>query len=257
MSLNLRFGLADDGDNSWELRKQAYPELIRDLAGDFVCVQEANDFQADFLGQLLQGYACLGAWGPAPENWQNNLVFAKNEWQLLAQRHLFLSRTPDRKSKLEKSTWPRQFTLGLFKQDNRRVLVATTHFDFLSSVQVTSARLINGFFSGYPDDIPMILTGDFNCLPGSKAHTVLTGSGFRDAFAGQQGFTFHGFTGEDRGGPIDWILYRGGLTASRARVITSQFSCRYPSDHFPVVADFMFSDKDPADSSLQGALCPE
>lgn len=45
MSLNLRFGLAEDGPNHWRFRNRAYPALLNRYPCDFYLFQEANDFQ--------------------------------------------------------------------------------------------------------------------------------------------------------------------------------------------------------------------
>jgi hypothetical protein len=37
---------------------------------------------------------------------------------------------------------------------------------------------------------------------------------------------------------IDWILYRGNIRPGTPRVITFHKDAQYPSDHFPVAADF-------------------
>ena len=48
--------------------------------------------------------------------------------------------------------------------------------------------------------------------------------------------TFHDFTGQPTV-QIDWILYRG-VKANAVRVLTTSKDGRYPSDHFPIAADF-------------------
>jgi len=48
MTLNLRFGLAEDGRNGWEYRKEAVARLFREHGTDFIATQEANDFQIDY-----------------------------------------------------------------------------------------------------------------------------------------------------------------------------------------------------------------
>ena len=49
LTLNLRFGLADDGADSWDHRKKALPVLFKKYHPDFIGLQEANDFQIDYL----------------------------------------------------------------------------------------------------------------------------------------------------------------------------------------------------------------
>jgi hypothetical protein len=59
-TLNLRFGLADDGPNSWEFRKKGFPILLNKFLSDFMAFQEVNDFQGDFLKSILIGYHNIG-----------------------------------------------------------------------------------------------------------------------------------------------------------------------------------------------------
>jgi endonuclease/exonuclease/phosphatase family metal-dependent hydrolase len=91
-----------------------------------------------------------------------------------------------------------------------------------------------------PASAPFILTGDFNTTPDSATHAALTGN-LRDARTSaprREGpdATFHDFTGHATR-RIDWILYRG-MKADHVRTITTHHGKVYPSDHFPVVADF-------------------
>ena len=89
--------------------------------------------------------------------------------------------------------------------------------------------------------MPVVLTGDFNTGPDSGAHALLTRT-LEDAWLTAPTHegpdkTFHDFTGvPDK--RIDWILYRG-LQATAVRTVTLHEGKRYPSDHFPVVADFL------------------
>jgi endonuclease/exonuclease/phosphatase family metal-dependent hydrolase len=250
MSLNLRFGLADDGPNCWDCRKASLPGLFEEYGADFVCTQETNDFQAGHLQELLPNYAMLGLRRPAPRFWQHNLIFAKKLWKPLAQRRFYLSPIPDIPSRFKKSRWPRQCTLGLFEKDGNALVVAVTHLDFDSEIQTRSALIILDELEKFtPSGTPAILTGDFNARPGSPVHKLLLGQGpesprefdlFKDVFEGNDKGTHHGFTGQadQQKGRIDWILHRGGLLVEKACVIEGRFAAFYPSDHFPVWAGF-------------------
>ena len=238
MSVNLRFGLADDGENAWQHRCQAFAPLFENCTPDFIGMQEANNFQTEYLTQTLPDYHVIGLRDPSPPTWQNNPIFYKKKWQCLKHTHYFLSDTPHMESKLPGSRWPRQCVIGLFKSEEKRLIVATTHFDFDSGVQMRSAELILKFLTEFPEEVPVILTGDFNASPGSPAHKLFEAHGFKDSFTGDHSSTFHGFTGEDLGGHIDWILYRGELRMTHARVVKEAFHGVYPSDHFPVLCRF-------------------
>jgi endonuclease/exonuclease/phosphatase family metal-dependent hydrolase len=250
-SLNLRFGLADDGENSWCNRLKCFPALFKEHAADFIAVQEANDFQIKFIAETLYGYDFIGQRQPAPTFWQNNVIFYKRSWQCLEADHFFLSPTPDIPSRFTDSRWPRQCTMGLFGRENIQLIHINTHFDFEPEVQVKSAHIILDRLLSHPPDIPVILTGDFNSQPQSPCHQVFTGQYkpetftgpfFTDAFKAPYSGTHHGFSGQsDDKGHIDWILFRGGLNPLKAEVINKKFEGIYPSDHFPVWATFDFA----------------
>ncbi len=249
MTLNLRFGLADDGKNRWELRKDRLGFLFERHRPDFVGFQEANAFQIDFLGRLLPDHRFVGKRDPAPPFWQNNVLFHPVSWTCRWADHFFLSDTPDIPSRFAESRWPRQCTMAGFEKQGRLLVCINTHFDFDSGVQAQSARILQRRLQEKAPGAPAVLMGDFNATPDSPCHQVLTGIGgsedslpcFQNAFAPDYPWTFHGFSGNAQIGHIDWILYRKNLTPLGGRVITETFGDGYPSDHFPLLADFSFA----------------
>jgi len=238
MTANLRFGLADDGNNSWDNRKESFKELFSLYQTDFIQVQESNNFQTDYLEDILKEYRFIGKRAPSPSHWQNNLIFYNKSWDCLKKSHFFLSDTPERESKWEDSTWPRQCSMGLFEKNGKQIIMINTHFDFLEEVQERSAYLILDLLKDFPVDPPVILTGDFNTIPDSPAHLVFTGNSFKDTFHSEHEPTFHGFTGEGDRGQIDWILYRGNLAVTDKQIIKNRYRDKFPSDHFPVFSQF-------------------
>ena len=238
MTMNLRFGLADDGDDSWQNRKHLFAEVLKRYPPGFIGVQESNHFQTGYFSRKLLDHNSIGLYNPSKERWQSNPIFYHNTWKCLKDKHYFLSATPDVESKMSGSKWPRQCVIGLFQSASHRIIVANTHFDFAQSVQVKSAALVIRFLSEFPKDCPVIITGDFNSNPGSKVHAVFQENGFAETFDNQHSTTFHKFTGEETLDHIDWILYRGKIKIIRKKIITDSFSGRYPSDHYPVMAVF-------------------
>ena len=104
-------------------------------------------------------------------------------------------------------------------------------------------------------DPPTLVTGDFNCEPGTPPYRAFTEAGFVDSYlaAGheddERAFTFHAFK-EERFTPadtdkpvgrIDWILVRdeAGTVTIRSHDILrdgDEEAGTYPSDHYPVLA---------------------
>lgn len=250
LTLNLRFGLADDGPKGWRFRKKILPSFFKEHRSDFMAFQEANDFQVDDLSRMLPGYRHIGRRQPAPAFWQNNVLFYRKEWRLLRSDYFFLSPTPDIPSRFRKSRWPRQCTIGLFGFEGRQLLCGTTHFDFDPDIQSRSARLVMERLSAFSPDSPALLMGDFNAPPTGAAHAVFTGAKpesedasktlFTNAFDPPFPPTHHDFTGSRTGDHIDWILYRGPLRPQTARVIDWSKDGVYPSDHFPIQGIFQW-----------------
>ncbi len=242
MTMNLRFGLARDGENGWTHRKDLVDKIFKKYPGDFIGAQEVNNFQAEFLIKSLSEHQFIGWHNKSIDFWQSNLIFFHQSWQCLKYEHYFLSDTPKKTSKLAGSRWPRQCVIGWFKRERQEVLVANTHFDFDSRVQEKSAGLVMNFLSEFPKDLPVIITGDFNCNPGSPAYEVFRLQGFGEVFENIDITTFHAFKGRVTGEHLDWILFRGGLVPVFRQVIRDSFSKRFPSDHYPVQARFEWAD---------------
>jgi endonuclease/exonuclease/phosphatase family metal-dependent hydrolase len=243
MSLNLRFGLADDGPNRWSLRSVAYPDLLERHPCDFYAFQEANDFQIAFLNDLLGHYQFIGQRRPAPDYWQNNVIFFHKQWRCLSHQHFFLSDTPDVVSQFSRSRWPRQCTVGTFIHGDRRLTVVNTHFDFDAEVQRRSAKLICRRLERLAPIGPVVLMGDLNAGASSSCMTVFAdykGDGFRSALPSPDTGTHHGFNGCPRGEAIDWILYHGAILVRSAQVVTDKYCGYFPSDHFPLTAAFIW-----------------
>jgi endonuclease/exonuclease/phosphatase family metal-dependent hydrolase len=251
-TLNLRFGLAKDGGNSWPFRKSAYPTLVNRFPSDFFCFQEANDFQIDYLKGLLPNHGVIGRRMPAPAFWQSNVIFYHRKWECIHEEHFFLSPTPDIPSRHQKSRWPRQCTVGVFRNIGRVIICVNTHFDFESGVQQQSAELILCRIARLDNSLPTVILGDFNAGPSSECYKTFTQpshglfpleTGFKNAFLPPFPGTHHGFTGKHNGEHIDWILYRGGINRKNADIVTDLFNGIYPSDHFPLIAEFVVEDE--------------
>ncbi len=234
MTMNLRFGLAKDGENSWENRRSLVAEILNRYPADFIGFQEVNHNQARFLERHLPGHNHIGWYNKNTPWWQSNMIFHHNSWCCMGSRHHFISKTPDLPSKLEGSKWPRQCVVGWFQNKDREILAVNTHFDFDEQVQEKSADLVVDFLNRFPAGLPVVITGDFNSNPGSPAYERFLANGFKEVFYGREMNTFHEFEGRETGLHIDWILYRGDLRVNTRQVILDDFSGKFPSDHYPV-----------------------
>jgi endonuclease/exonuclease/phosphatase family metal-dependent hydrolase len=130
------------------------------------------------------------------------------------------------------------------------LVAAVTHLDHIGAeARYQQACLIAEW--SRQQTHPLILTGDFNAGPTSRVHSVLTASAtrLRDTWKmlnqpeSEQAYTHHGFSGTPQITRMDWILVGDGLAAVNVRIIQDHVTGRYPSDHFPVMADLEFVDE--------------
>jgi len=60
MSFNIRYGTANDGENSWENRKDFLVDVIEEEDADIIGTQEALRFQLDYIKESLSDYGVFG-----------------------------------------------------------------------------------------------------------------------------------------------------------------------------------------------------
>ena len=245
MSFNIRLPAESDGVDYWETRKPLAVRMLREQQPDVIGLQELVRAQADYLVRELPQYAWFGRGREADGGGEHMGVFyRKDRLKVIESGDFWLSDTPDVAGSI---TWghphPRMVTWALFEQrsDGRRFYLFNTHLPYRDedeAARLKGAQAIARHLATLPDDVPVVLTGDFNTTPDSDAHAVLAGT-LQDAWTTAprvEGIdaTFHGFTGKaDR--RIDWIFVRGAQLESITSV-TTRWNNRYPSDHFPLVA---------------------
>ena len=253
MTFNVRYGEADDGINAWPHRRDLMVQVIRKEHPDILGTQELLSPQGDYLQQHLPGYTWFGMGRNGNEINKNDnehmgVFYDKARLKVLESGNFWFSDTPDKPgSKSFGQPLPRMVTWAKFqdRRSGRQFYYYDTHFPYqdgkkAEAIRERCAAEIRQRMAQLPASLPFILTGDFNTTPDSKTHASLTQvlHDARESAPRQDGpaATFHGFTGHatDR---IDWILYRG-VKANDVRTITTHDGKVYPSDHFPVVADF-------------------
>lgn len=248
VSYNLRFASEDD-PQPWSRRRTAAIELLSGLAPDILGTEEGLDHQlADLMTGLPAHYRLSAEHrhdGGTEEN--SAIIYDTRTVDLITIDHQWLSETPGVPGSI---SWghslPRMYSLAKFRSlaDGAELFVISTHFDHESSVaQLNSAHQLLGRARELPADRPVVIMGDFNCGEDSEAYAVLTGGGFRDAYAsaairGPRLGTFNNYGPPTADGPrIDWILVNDRISARSARMVDEAPDGQYPSDHLPVEAE--------------------
>lgn len=253
MSFNVRYSEGNDGINAWPKRRELMVKTILAEHPDIMGTQELLAPQARYLHEHLPGYAWFGMGRNGNEidtndNEHMGVFYDTARLKLLESGNFWFSDTPDKPGSMSfGQPMPRMVTWAEFedRHSGKRFYFYDTHFPYKSgpeadAIRERCAEEIEQRLDSLPKSIPFVLTGDFNATPDSPAHASLT-KVLRDArttAARREGpaSTFHGFTGTPTK-RIDWILYRG-LKAEDVRTVTTHDGKVYPSDHYPVVADF-------------------
>ncbi|QEG22361.1 endonuclease/exonuclease/phosphatase family protein [Mariniblastus fucicola] len=258
LSFNLRYGLANDGDNSWDNRKDHVVTTIENYQPDVVGTQETLEFQAAHIGDKLTEFTYAGRSRQKDGKGEHcGIFFRTSRFDKLIEGHFWLSENPDQPgSKSWDSSLPRMATwLKLWDRTNQHAFyLINTHFDHRgANARAESAKLIRRFVESLPSGSNVIITGDFNAGVNSGPYTALfaedataspaTPSPVVDTFAAMNPDakdnvgTFNAFKGTDSGARIDWIAASRKIEILNASIDRTAFDGKFPSDHFPVTAE--------------------
>ncbi|ATY34773.1 endonuclease/exonuclease/phosphatase family protein [Sphingomonas psychrotolerans] len=246
MSFNIRYANDKDGVNAWDKRRDVTLAMLEKAAPDLFGTQELLKVQGDYLVEKLKGYKWFGIDRRGGHDDEHMGIFYRTDrLKLVESGQFWLSDTPEVVGSI---TWghplPRMVTWGLFEtvKGKRRFYAFNTHLPYRAedeAVRARGAALIARRVEAMAGDLPVVLTGDFNTVPGSEAYRTLSAR-LQDAWTSapkREGpeMTFHNFTGTaDK--RIDWIFTRG-FVAKKVRTITDHQGAVQTSDHFPVMAE--------------------
>ncbi|HEY0333394.1 MAG TPA: endonuclease/exonuclease/phosphatase family protein [Stenotrophomonas sp.] len=249
MSFNVRTPADTQPGRRWEDRRDAMAAVILQAHPQVIGTQELTQRQAQDLQARLPGYHWFGRGRRGDEGDEHMGVFYDTKaLRVIESGDFWLSDTPEVPGSISWGhPYPRMVTWALFERvsDHRRFQLFNTHLPYRQEdepARVLGARLLLTRIQAVPSTVPVVVTGDFNCEPGSDTWRTLTAV-LHDARA-QAGHvegganTFHDFSGRaDR--QLDWILLRG-LRAERFATLQDRPDGILPSDHFPVLATLHF-----------------
>ena len=249
MTFNVRY--ADTiPPNAWSTRRALVRDVIARASPDLIGTQEGLYQQVKDVAGDFPDYDWIGLGREGGSRGEFMAVFYRaSRFEPLDYDHYWLSATPGEiGSRSWGNTIPRMVTWVRFRDvaSGRELVLINTHLDHQSQpARDSSAALIARRSRRWDEQVPVILTGDFNAAAGDNTvYALLTGeAGFADTWMLAGGAdtlgTYHAYRGlaAARGvRRIDWILVRGPVTTLSTAILTDEWSGRYPSDHFPVVA---------------------
>ena len=252
MSFNVRYGLADDGPNSWPYRRELVFDVIRQGRYDVVGLQEALPFQVEEIAAALPEFDVHYRTREADpdEGEACAVLYRASRWRLEPESGtLWLSETPNEPgTKSWDSSLPRIVTWASLTErgSGRSLVVLNTHFDHRGvEARRHSAELVRSQAASFAGDAPVVVMGDFNAGEDSEPLEILRRSvrdlELVDSYrvvhpdATEVG-TFNAWRGETKGAKIDGILVDRRSKVLRAEIVRPSIDGLFPSDHFPVTA---------------------
>lgn len=247
MSFNIRYGTANDDENSWPNRNHLVMRVFEDRQASIVGVQEALAFQ---LNEITQAHPHYGVIGVGRDDGKTKgeyaaILYDTRAFAVDASGTFWLSDTPEI---VASKSWGNSITricswARLIDRDSgAAVYVFNAHYDHRSQEsREESSRLILDRIASRTHDEPVVLMGDFNAGESNPAIASLIDSGllhtYREIHPEETAVgTFNAFRGDSDGEMIDHILVSPGMKVLDADIDRTNDNGRYPSDHDPVWA---------------------
>ncbi len=246
MTFNVRAGVANDQENSWQYRRKAAADMILDQRPAVFGVQEAVDFQLEYFLEQCPMYKCVGVGredgvkqGEHMSVFYDTTRIALKDWGTY-----WLSETPDEPSLGWDAACRRTATWTLLKDlaCNKEFFFVNTHLDHVGQVARRNglALIVERIGKMNPDGFPMILTGDFNVFPDDPCLTdlrAMMADAWETAPEIDEGPTWHDWGKGTDTRHIDYIFYSGfSKCTSLVRLTKSYDNMPFVSDHYPVIA---------------------
>ncbi len=255
LTTNVRYGKADDGENSWEYRKEIYAATLVETEADIIGTQEALSFQKKFLCKKLKGYKSVGV---AREDGKKDgeysaIFYRKDRFKAIKCGNFWLSETPDVPSLGWDAACIRIATWAFLeeKATGKRFFFVNTHLDHVGVVaRREGVKLLCKKAQEIGGDCPMIITGDFNNSKESDDIMYVKGLGLIHAYdiATEKKLnpsSYHGYHDyseiaariplELQPNIIDYIFISEG-SCSYYEMMPQKKDGRFISDHCPVMA---------------------
>ena len=252
MSFNIRMITSEtDPTNNWDNRKVAIPAMIADKKPLIMGLQEAVATQISYLNTNLKDYASYGLGrdkqdGSAGE--RMSIYYNKRELTMGDHGTFWLSQTPDQCSYGWDAACRRTATWAVFTHNasGKKFVHVNTHLDHKGeTARVEGLKLIIQKMSTInPDNLPCILTGDFNVGPSDACLTPLeaymTNARISAPTSDNSG-TYNGWGSS--GKIIDYIWYKGFDGILSYSVVKDKYNnVPFISDHYPIMAEIYLND---------------
>lgn len=268
LTANIRVALPEDeaAGKGWKQRRKLCVEVIDSRRPDIICLQEVLREQVVDLRADWPGLAELGFEGPEMDAHvagyhgiaKNPIFYSRERYELTAAGGFWLSDTPHLPGSLawgaaraRHVNWVRLKA----RESGREFRVLNTHLDHQSqAARERQMAMVLGDGACYPADFPQLLAGDLNVDASNPVRDLVRKAGWEDTYTAmhgenESGFTYHNFqgpaftrkAGSPQTGRIDFIFARGALRAVDAEIIRDSRAGHFPSDHYFVSTQVIFT----------------
>lgn len=243
MSFNVHYIDPDYGAINPDRVPNVIATILRanaDVVGLQEVTPEWKNYLTDYLGNE---YAFVGEGRDGGEKGEYSaIMYRKDKFELLESDTLWLSDTPELVSKYYESSLNRIVTYAKLqrKSDGQVFVHMNTHLDHKSSVACTKQANVLISIAARFKGTPVFMTGDFNSTQKSEAYSDLQKAGYKDsakiAFVANEAPT-----APSSSSVIDFCFATDKYVfATEYSVDTTKYGTDDPSDHCPVIAQFVF-----------------
>jgi len=257
VSFNICSSNKSNTPNSWENRKQLINDFLKKGKFDIISFQEVLNPQLEFLTNTLHGYSVVSA---GRKDGINNgehcsIFFKTSKFDLLAKSYFWLSSNPEDPGSIDWGAHlPRMVTW--VKLQNIRTghifFLFNTHLSHNEYAQNKSILLLLSKIKSIADNVPVIITGDFNMVPDSQPYKLITGNwhnyfSFSDAYkistfpVTEADNTLNNFKVKEGIKRVDYIFVNGYLDVLNFKTYKITNGDMFISDHYPVMAELKFN----------------
>lgn len=266
MSFNVRYNTPKDlGENSWDARKGAVVNLIKQMAPDVVGLQEPRTAQRAYLKAELPEYAYMEAPGTGDGRGGNvGLIYRSDKFEKVNGGWFYLGPTPEVPSPAfdaPDSTWRVTIWVKLRdKKSGKEFTALSTHLPVRTKPHLAAEPYVKSRFHASQlnvkrlkdvagEDGTCFIVGDMNCslqkadgsinYDGVKAlspyHEWMEDARKFDEHPEINSFNAFGKGEDSPHRKIDQIYYRNAQPISFVTITEPVDGFKYVSDHYPLM----------------------
>ncbi len=251
-SFNLRMDTPKDSMNSWKHRKEMVNDLIQFYDIDIIGTQEGFIHQIQDIVRLKNyDYVGVGRDDGVNAGEHSAIIFNKSRLYLLDKGDFWFSETPHTPSLGWDANIKRICSWAKFRdlKNQNEFYFFSLHYDHQGAIaRKNSSLLLLDKVKDITNNCPVVVTGDFNSKPEEEPMQILFNDGYlldsRTISKTKPYGTIGTFSGFNVNAPminrIDYILVNSTIEVRKYGVLNDMPYGKFPSDHFPVIADLSF-----------------